>query len=219
MPFDLKAARLRAGLSQQDLARLSRVSLRQVKAIESGQTTSPYPHTVSALRSVLHPESKSPEATYGLAQLLAYRALESHCEQYGEWAPSLIRLAPDYEAIYRSNGKFACELVEDFIEARQGAAQSGCEPYVTAPEVWDSLLAMTATRLATLGLPTTVIAGQELSVATAQGPLTLVTTTGDDIEASLLGRRWLWDLTTLESHEYLADLIAGHVAHIPAPSA
>jgi transcriptional regulator with XRE-family HTH domain len=53
MAIDLKAHRSRAGLTQAELAHRSGISLRQVKAIESGEASRPHPHTTRSLLCVL----------------------------------------------------------------------------------------------------------------------------------------------------------------------
>jgi transcriptional regulator with XRE-family HTH domain len=51
--FDLRAARTLQGLSQAELAQTSGISLRQVKALESGSSLNPHPDTVRRLRQAL----------------------------------------------------------------------------------------------------------------------------------------------------------------------
>jgi transcriptional regulator with XRE-family HTH domain len=213
--FNVRAARERAELSQSELAKKSGLSLRQVKAIESGETQESYPHTVAALREALHPEKESVEATYGLEQLLTLRALERHCDEYGEWAASLIRLVPDYDTIYKQNGKFVCELVEDFIEARRAAAEAGFEPYVTAPEIWDSLLEGVVAELKVKGMAAEMVGRHEIDLETAEGTkLRLGTTTGEDIDVEIPGdlKMLAWELNTLENASAVAELIREQMA-------
>ena len=213
--FNVKAARERVGLSQSELAKKSGLSVRQIKAIESGEAQESYPHTVVALREVLHPEKESVEATYGLEQLLTLRALERHCDEYGEWAASLIRLVPDYDTIYKQNGKFVCELVGDFIEARLAVQEAGFEPYVTGPEIWDSLLEGVVAELKAKGMNAEMVGRYEIDLETAEGiKVRLGTTTGEDIEVEIPGdlKRLAWELSTLESAGAVASLICEQVA-------
>jgi transcriptional regulator with XRE-family HTH domain len=53
LPFDLASARRTRGWSQADLARASRISLRQIKNLEQGAVRRPHPHTLAALAEAL----------------------------------------------------------------------------------------------------------------------------------------------------------------------
>jgi transcriptional regulator with XRE-family HTH domain len=71
LDFDLRQARHTQGLTQLDLSRLSGVSVRQLKALESGSTQDPHPDTTRRLQSAL---GLAEPALQSLAQSLRARA-------------------------------------------------------------------------------------------------------------------------------------------------